>query len=182
MNIDKPTTCPDFARDFDGFLDGELEPETLRSMAFHADGCSTCGADYARAENLQSLLSSAVEERLGEIDTSALWKSIAVRLEPAPKNGAFGRARRVAHRVFSPLSTLAVWRPFPALALTGAVAALLAFWMWPAVEEPVAVEIANNHAQIERIESSAPHVAVWSEPQNHTTAIWVASYDPEGTP
>ena len=176
MSHDKPTTCPDFERRFDGFLDGELDAQALRSMAVHAGQCPTCGADLERAERLQNAFASVVEERVESLDTSRLWASIEARLEPAPASLA-ARARDFVGDVLSPRTWL---RPLPALALSGAVAAALALWMWPGASEPEVVEVANNHAQIDRIESSSPHVAVWSEPQNHTTAIWVASYEPEG--
>jgi len=179
VSLDKPTTCPDFERRFDGFLDGELDAHSLRAMALHAGTCPTCGAELERAERLQALLSDAVEERVEAIDTSLLWTSIEARLEPR-SFGLWARARIAAADALSPRNWL---RPVPAVALSGAVAAALALWMWPtATESTVAVEVANNHAQIERIESSAPHVAVWSEPERHTTAIWVVSYEPEGTP
>ena len=178
MSTDKPTTCPDFERRFDGFLDGELDPHSLRAMALHAGQCAACGRELERAERLQELLASAVEEKIESLDASELWASIAAKLEPV-RISAWDRVRaRVADAL-----TIRTWvRPLPVLALSGAVAALLAFWLWPSPSEPPVVEIANNHAQIERIESSAPHVAVWSEPENHTTAIWVTSYDPEGSP
>jgi anti-sigma factor RsiW len=178
MSLEK-TTCPDFARDFDGYLDGELDPERLRAMAFHAEDCAACGADLGRAEEVQRLFASAVEARVAEIDTSGLWASIARDLDASPKRGTLELARDAARRLFAAEMRL---RPLPALALSGALAALVAFWLWPGVRQPAAVEVANNHAQIERIESSAPHVAVWSEPERHTTAIWVASYDPDGAP
>jgi anti-sigma factor RsiW len=178
MSLDKPT-CPDFARDFDGLLDGELEPERLRAMTFHAEGCAACGGEYAHAEQIRQVFASTVDERVAAIDTAALWASIARDLRPSPKRSALVRARDTARRFFTP----EIWfRPLPALALSSALAALVAFWLWPGVRQPAAVEVANNQAQIQRIESSAPHVAVWSEPERHTTAIWVASYDPDGAP
>ncbi len=177
MSPDKPTICPDFELRFDGFLDGELDAHSLRAMALHAGSCPTCGAELERAERLQVLLSDAVEERIEAVDTSRLWASIEARLE-SQSPGFWARARSAASEALSPRTWL---RPMPALALTGAIAAVLAIWMWPtAANAPASVEVANNHAQIERIESSSPHVAIWSEPGNHTTAIWVASYDPDG--
>ena len=174
MSLEKTTNCPEFTRSFDGFLDGELDPTELRSMSQHVGQCATCGGELERAERLQSLLTTAVEERVAAIDTKALWSAIESRLE-APRPGLWDRLRRI----LSPDSWL---RPVPALMLSGAVAAALAFWLWPSMNQPTSVEVANNHAQIERIESSAPHIAVWSEPERHTTAIWVASYEPEGMP
>jgi hypothetical protein len=70
----------------------------------------------------------------------------------------------------------------PTLAVGGALAAVLGFLFWPVAKPVDSIRVADNHAQIDRIESSASHVAVWSEPTEHTTAIWVASYEPEGAP
>ena len=70
----------------------------------------------------------------------------------------------------------------PALSFGGALVALLAALLWPVSEPSGPALAADNHAQIARIESNSPHVAVWSEPTEHTTAIWVASYEPEGAP
>jgi hypothetical protein len=72
--------------------------------------------------------------------------------------------------------------PLPALTLGGALVGLLAALLWPVSAPSGPALVADNHAQIERIESNSPHVAVWSEPTEHTTAIWVASYEPEGAP
>ena len=180
MSPDRAIHCPEFARRFDGFLDGEVEPEVLRAMSVHAAECASCGAEVTRAERLQSLLSEAVDERVKSLDTSELWASIQAGLE-APRSSFWDRAREA---MLGALSMDRWLRPAPALVLSGAAAAALAFWLWPSAIEPTRapVEIANNHAHIERIASSAPHVAVWSEPERHTTAIWVASYDPEGMP
>jgi anti-sigma factor RsiW len=172
VSSDRAIHCPDFARRFDGFFDGELDPHSLRSMALHASQCAQCGAELARAERLQELLSGTVEDAVEYLDAAALWPAIESRL----------RARRpLRARARAALSALPL-RPVPALVASGAVAAALAVWLWPGSTEPESVEIANNHAQIERIESSAPHVAVWSEPERHTTAIWVVNYEPEGAP
>ena len=176
MSFEQETNCEDFARRFDGFLDGEMDAHSMRSMAMHAGRCAACGAEFERAEKLHGLLVHSVASEVDRIDTSGLWSAIEARLEPS-HGGLRGRLRELVNRRHE-----SRWfAPLPALALGGALAALVAVWVWPATA-PSPTLVADNHAQIDRIDSSSPHVAVWSEPTEHTTAIWVASYDPEGTP
>jgi anti-sigma factor RsiW len=178
MTFERETSCQDFARRFDSFLDGEMDAHSLRAMALHASHCPACGRDLEDAETLQELILNAVEGEVERLDTSTLWPKVEARLEPSQL------PLRARLRGYFPQWS---WpRPVPMLALGGALAALLAL-LWPAVSAPqrsvpAPVTIADNRAQIERIESNRSHVAVWSEPSAHTTAIWVASYEPEGTP
>ena len=179
MTFERETSCQDFARRFDGFLDGEMDAHSQRAMALHASHCAPCGRDLENAENLQELILNAVEGEVERFDASTLWARIEARLEPS----------RVPLRMrLRGYSRERSWpRPVPVLALGGALAALAVALLWPVVSAPhgsavAAVTIADNHAQIERIESNRSHVAVWSEPSAHTTAIWVASYEPEGAP
>lgn len=174
VSAERFTTCLDFARRFDGFLDGELDAHSMRAMALHASHCSSCGADLEHAETVQSLISQAVDIEVEGLDASRLWAAVeGATAAPRPAGrGRLGTAFDWPRRV----------GPVPALALGGALAALLAALLWSGSTPVEPVEVANNHARIERIESSAPQVAVWSEPVHHTTAIWVASYEPEGAP
>lgn len=173
MSYERTTSCIDFTRRFDSFVDGELDAHSMRAMALHASHCPECGAEVERTESLQALLSQAVESEVERLDTSRLWGGIEARLEQ-PRFDPRVRVRAL----------VAALRPsaVPALAITGALAALLLALLWPGSTPSEPVEVANNQAQIQRIESSAPQVGVWSEPERHTTAIWVASYEPEGTP
>jgi hypothetical protein len=174
VSFERDINCPDFARRFDGFLDGEMDAHSLRAMAGHASHCARCGADLERAESLQELLLRAVEDETDRVDVVGLWHRVESQLEPATAS-VLSRWR----------SGIAEWRwvpAVPALALGGALAAVLGLLFWPVAKPADSTRVADNHAQIDRIESSAPHVAVWSEPNEHTTAIWVASYDPEGAP
>jgi len=174
VSFERDIQCPDFARRFDGFLDGEVDAHSLRAMAAHASHCDRCGAELEQAESLQELLLRAVEDETDRIDAGALWRRVEPQLEPA-LGSALPRWR----------ARIADWRrvpSVPALAVGGVLAAALALLLWPVATPSEPTRVADNHAQIDRIESSAPHVAVWSEPTEHTTAIWVASYEPEGTP
>jgi anti-sigma factor RsiW len=179
VTFERETSCQDFARRFDSFLDGEMDAHSLRAMALHASHCPACGRDVEDAETLQELILNAVEAEVERLDSSTLWAKIEARLEPS-------RAPlRMRLRGYFPQAS---WpRTVPLLALGGALAAVVVALLWPVVSAPrrsapAAVAIADNHAQIERIESNRSHVAVWSEPSAHTTAIWVASYEPEGAP
>jgi hypothetical protein len=178
VTFERETNCQDFARRFDGFLDGEMDPHSLRAMALHASHCPGCGRNLEDAEKLQELILNAVEGEVEQLDTSTLWAKVEARLEPS-QLPLLARLRGYLPQWSWP-------RPVPMLALGGALAALVAL-AWPVVSAPqrsapAPVTIADNRAQIERIESNQSHVAVWSEPSAHTTAIWVASYEPEGTP
>lgn len=176
MTFERETGCHDFARRFDSFLDGEMDAHSLRGMALHASHCAVCGQQLERAETVQELLLSAVESEVERLDTSRLWSAISARLEASrPSLGVRLATFREHLRA----------RPIPALALVGALAVVVAALLWPVSAGsplPASEQLADNHAQIERIESNASHVAVWSEPSEHTTAIWVASYEPEGAP
>jgi hypothetical protein len=172
MTFERDTSCQDFARRFDGFLDGEMDAHSLRAMALHASHCPACGVDLESAETLQERILKAVEGEVDRLDTSSLWATIEARLEP-PRAPLRVRLRGYfEERSWS--------RPVPALVLGGALAALVVTLLWPVATAPVG--LVDNRAQIERIESNRSHVAVWSEPSAHTTAIWVASYEPEGAP
>jgi hypothetical protein len=179
MTFERDTSCQDFARRFDGFLDGEMDAHSLRAMALHASHCPACGVDLESAETLQERILKAVEGEVDRLDTSSLWATIEARLEP-PRAPLRVRLRGYfEERSWS--------RPVPALVLGGALAALVVTLLWPVALAPerfatAPVGLVDNRAQIERIESNRSHVAVWSEPSAHTTAIWVASYEPEGAP
>jgi anti-sigma factor RsiW len=179
VTFERETSCQDFARRFDTFLDGEMDAHSLRAMSLHASHCPACGRDLEEAETLQELILNAVEAEVGRLDTSTLWANVEARLEPS--RIPLGTALRGYLRRWN------LPRPVPLLALGGALAALVVALLWPVASAPqrsavAPVAIADNRAQIERIESNRSHVAVWSEPSAHTTAIWVASYEPEGAP
>jgi len=174
VSLEREIDCEDFGRRLDGFLDGELDAASLRSMALHATHCRPCGEELDRSEKLSASIVRAVEDEVAKIDAAPLWNRIAAELPATPPS-------RMA-RVRESLRAIRWASPLPVLAASGLAATLAALFLFRAQAEPVDPEIvADNQAQIERIASSAEHVAVWSEPTAHTTAIWVASYD-EGPP
>ncbi len=161
-------THDDFARLLDGFLDGELDAPSLRAMALHATHCRPCGEELEHAEKLSAAIVGAVESEAARLDTSGLWARVESELATIPTPPRAERVREYLRRLASPV---------PVLAASAVAAALIALSLLPSAEVGVSEPIVDNHAQIERIASSAPHVAVWSEPAAHTTAIWVASYE-----
>jgi hypothetical protein len=169
VSFERDIQCPDFARRFDGFLDGEVDAHSLRAMAAHASHCDRCGAELEGAESLQELLLRAVEDETDRVDAGALWRRVESRLEPAMGS------------VLSRWSRFADWRWAPAIlpAVGGVLAAALALLLWP-------VAISNRHAW-RTITRSRSH-RVERTPRGRMeradrayTAIWVASYD-SGTP
>ena len=104
MSFEQETNCEDFARRFDGFLDGEMDSHAMRAMALHASRCPTCGGDVERAEALQGALVRSVESELDRLDTSGLWSAIEARLEP-PRGALRERLREylAERRWFAPL-------------------------------------------------------------------------------
>lgn len=165
--------CKDFQRRFDLFLDGELDGRAMRELALHASRCVSCEEELRICEGVQTVLAAAVDAELQRVDPAALWTGIRGRLEPIRPSVAV-RVRERAERWLRFGADLAppLWATAAALAV--GVAALL--WAWQPATRPVAV--ANNEARIDRLATSANDVAVWSEPEEHTTAIWVASYEP----
>jgi anti-sigma factor RsiW len=161
-------THDDFARLLDGFLDGELDAPSLRTMALHATHCRPCGEELEHAEKLSAAIVGAVEGEAARLDASGLWARLESELAPVPIRSRAQRFRELLRRWATPV---------PVLAAGAVAAALIALSLLPSAEVVVSEPLADNHAQIERIASSAPHVAVWSEPAAHTTAIWVASYE-----
>jgi len=167
---EREITCDDFARLLDGFLDGELDAPSLRAMALHATHCRPCGEELEHAEKLSAAIVGAVESEAGRLDTSGLWAAVDSELATVPTPSRVERVREY-------LRAIRWASPVPVLAASAVAAALIALSLLPSAGVVVSEPVADNHAQIERIASSAPHVAVWSEPSAHTTAIWVASYE-----
>ena len=180
VSPDPNTTCQDFQRRLDSFLDGEIDSHSMRAFTVHASHCPACAQSVEQGEKLSTLLESAVEDEVARVEPENLWRAIESRLE-VEESRRWARLRagweRVLERGWLPLR-------LPALAASAALAVLLVLGLWNFRSVPTAnptsasFPVANNHAQIERIDSSAAHVAVWSEPEEHTTAIWVASFEP----
>lgn len=165
--------CPDFQKRLDLFLDGEVDGRTMRELALHVSRCVDCEAELRRAETLQQLLADSVQAEVECVEPRELWGSISSKLSSARPS----LAERVRGRWG--LRSAAGSHPYP-LSLAASLIALLlvAGALWSGRSNPPPMRAADNHAQIDRLDSNAPDVAVWSEPEERTTAIWVASFEP----
>ncbi|MGH7819445.1 MAG: hypothetical protein ACREQ9_06720, partial [Candidatus Binatia bacterium] len=156
---------------FDLFFDGELDGRTMRSLALHVTRCRSCEDELRQSERLQEMFSQVVQAEVDAIDVAGLWRSIEQGLE-SPRLSPAARVReRWDFR--SPMETR-----FLAVAAAAAFLLVVAGALWPEASEPARVQIADNKAQIDALSSSSSAVAVWTEPRQQTTAIWVAGYEP----
>lgn len=174
MHSETLSNCRDFQKRFDLFLDGELDGRTMRSLAMHVTRCEACEADVRRSERLQETLGEAVESVVDEIDVESLWRDVAGRLErPSPtwRERIRERWRR------DDASATAVAVRLTAVAAGFALLVVAADSLFPAPGSPPE-HLVSNKAHIDRLASSSPAVAVWTEPHQQTTAIWVASVEP----
>ena len=163
--------CQDFQKRMDLFLDGEVDGRTMRELALHVARCPSCESGLREAERVQDVFSDAVHAEVDRIDVASLWRSIETRLEASPL--PFLARLRERWKLRSGFE-------FPALAFaaTAVVALVVAAALWSESTTPgPGPRIASNQADIDRLSSSASSVAVWTEPRQNTTAIWV-SYEP----
>jgi hypothetical protein len=167
------SSCQDFQKRFDIFFDGELDGRTMRDLALHVARCRSCEDDLRRAERVQELFADVVRSTVDRIDVASLWRSIEAGLD-APNPSLL---RRIAERwqTRSRVET-GVVTAFASAAIAAGLLVSLTPTQAPAPTAAVA-SAGPNRASIDRLESSAPAVAVWTEPDTQTTAIWVASYE-----
>lgn len=168
------------------FQDGELEAHEMREVARHLAGCDRCEATLAGFAALGNQLRTALPEpvlRNFATDVDARL----TRLAPSP----LARLRRFLdsfnQRLVTGLAlgsaTLAV-AALSALIVTPWARDLMANHGSPRTPAAMVEQIAsgmpeapaashNSHAVISRLVTERPSVAVWSEPKNDTTVIWV---------
>ncbi|MGH7858043.1 MAG: zf-HC2 domain-containing protein [Candidatus Binatia bacterium] len=171
MPLGSLPNCQDFQKRFDLFFDGEIDGRTMRSLALHVTRCRACEEELRQSECLQEVVAQTVQAEVDGIDVAVLWRSIEGGLE-SPRLSLLARARE-RWEFRSPVEMR-----FLGLAATVALLLIVASALWPSASGPVPVSVVNNKAQIDTLSSSASAVAVWTEPRQQTTAIWVASYEP----
>lgn len=163
--------CQDSQKRFDLFLDGEVDGRMMRELALHVTRCPSCEAELRESEGLQERIAGAVRAEVERVDSESLWRAIETALE-ASRPPLIERLReRWDFRTGAGLA-------FAALAAGVVIAALVGGSLWSTPATAPQVHLADNHAQIDRLDSSAPEVVVWSEPDEHTTAIWISSVEP----
>lgn len=176
--------CQEVRKRFDVFLDGELDGRTMRELALHVTRCGSCEAELRGFEKVQETFVQAIDAEVDRLSVADLWSAIERRLD-RPRPSVWSRLRELREEPWR--------RAVPLGAVAAAVLAMAVLvaspWRGEEVQAPsgklqarssgaAQVKPVSNAARIERLESSADNVVVWSEPERDTTAIWVVDYSP----
>lgn len=169
------------------FEDSELEPNEMQEVAFHLARCESCAhvlADYSTVgRELRSLsLTPAVP---------GFASAVVARIDALPQPWTrriqrfFGRGSDLIGAGFAWGGAVAAIAILTVIALTP-YAQQYASRVNPATAiAPASNQLADattsepamldndSHADISRLESGNPSVAVWSEPRKDTTVIWL---------
>ena len=185
--------CNEIGLMLGAFEDGELEPNEMQEVAYH----------LARCENCTSILTdySSLGRELRAITTtpelSGFSRAVIARIDRLPQPW-YLRIERWMQRTADSLGSGLAWggavvavavltiillSPYAQkysnrnIASTITSANQLAKVDVPTIGEPAINEPAmadsDSHADISRLESDNPSMAVWSEPHNGTTVIWL---------
>jgi hypothetical protein len=198
------TTCPHVERLIPLLHDGELSSPLRRKMNSHLVTCLPCTRALSMLERGQELLSQVIDEEIEVIDFSSFWQGVADKLEESQPSWAI-RFRLWVERwhLTQPLYAPA-WAVAAVLLLTFGVllqhqsaieiatspgsAPLERREHTPLSLQPSIVPdqpsdrtdpdngfaFVSNQAQIESL-SSSDTVAVWNDPGNNSTVIWIGS-------
>jgi anti-sigma factor RsiW len=167
MPLETLPSCQDFRKRMDLFLDGEVDGRTMRELALHIARCPSCEDELRQAEQLQDAFAVAVRAEAERVDVASLWRSIESALD-APPPSLLSRLRERWQTRSGREETHVL-----ALAASAAVALLVVGAVWSSAVRPVPPRLASNKADIDSLSSSSRSVAVWTEPVQQTTAIWV---------
>jgi anti-sigma factor RsiW len=180
------TQCSEIEVLLGPFADGELEPHQMREVARHLAQCGNCESALSDYEAAGRVLRESSPQPSLDNFTAAVMARLPlrspIRARVREYLGSFNERLVAAMALAS--ASLAI----------GAFTALLfepyardivqrSRWATPAAaiaqakaETPKAEPASlarNSHAVISRLESEVPSVAVWSEPRDDTTVIWV---------
>jgi len=184
--------CDDIAPLLGAFEDGELAPQEMHAVALHLASCKNCDLTLAAYANLGRLLRDAA--RAPSLDGLATAVQARIeRLRPSLRvrvgrwfeelRERYGNAAAMALAMgAAAVLTVVVVTPFArdlqsvrdravqvatrdAEALKGDASKSLEAMAAAASREPSTV--------ISKLETSNPDVAVWSEPSQDTTVIWL---------
>ncbi|HLK86106.1 MAG TPA: zf-HC2 domain-containing protein [Candidatus Binataceae bacterium] len=190
------TQCDDIAQLLGAFQDGELPAHGMREVARHLAGCKGCEEaaesysaigrmlrDAAPAPDLEGF-AGAVLARLDNLRPSLLTRFghwLDVRRE------RFGVVTAMAFAAAAAAVTIAIATPFAHYMMSaGNRAAQIAardvhVVAQQAANAPAALASAAGSEPgviISKLETSNPDVAVWSEPTQGTTVIWLPDQQP----
>jgi hypothetical protein len=75
--------CREAERLIDTFYDGELDGRSMRDAALHITRCKRCEAELNQREQLQRVVSTAIEAEIADLDLSRIWAAVEPTLESA---------------------------------------------------------------------------------------------------
>jgi anti-sigma factor RsiW len=194
--------CSEIALMLGAFEDGELEPHEYQSVALHLAHCDRCTAELAEYSAIGRELRTAVAEPelagfaagvMRRIDSLPVPFSTRVSRFMSRLGEQFGSGFGMATAAaVAAIITVILASPFARnLEQNASTLPQLASRQVAKVEQSVEqsaeqapVQLASapgdmnataedSQAVISRLESEIPSVAVWSEPQNDTTVIWL---------
>lgn len=153
-------TCGDVETLLDAFLDSELPPPMLVSVARHAATCGPCDQAIRSLTTLRETLAETVRRDAETVDLSGLWSRIDEAIDSTQ------RRRRWTERM----------RGAPVWAAGIAMAAALALVVMNVQQTPPTpgvrgARIPPNHAYIDRL--AGRDVLLRREAKSGTTLIWV---------
>jgi len=181
-------TCPHADRLVPLLHDSELDSPLRREMVSHLATCITCTRVLSLLEHGQELLCQAIDEQVGALDFSDFWQGVTSRIQQ-PQSSWSVRLRLWYERwrpawsfnvpAWAALATILLLTiaPFHSKSLFR-ISPFLAENPQPSPEIPPPVRVASNEATIDnqaQIESlsAADTVAMWNDPENNFTVIWV---------
>ena len=171
----------------DLYLDEMLDVPAFRDAADHVSACPSCETMVTRAQQVSSLLKTAVTDRVTAVGISGLWESVEPKLglplaglHPQPHLGWMDRIAARWHSARPRRGGLTV--RLGVLAASAAAVALVIASFW---SDPRWVQVADNGARAKsravRIESlkvpSGYTIATWKSPRTRTQFISVSSGD-----
>jgi anti-sigma factor RsiW len=189
--------CDDIASLLGAFEDGELAPQEMHEVALHLASCKNCDLTLAAYANLGGLLrdaapapsldgfATAVQARI-----ERLRPSLRVRLgrwfedlherygNAAAMAFAMGAAAVLTVVLTTPLARNMLGARERAIQVAARNAKALKDDTGKSLAEMAAVASREPSAIISKLETSNPDVAVWSEPSQDTTVIWLPDQQP----
>jgi anti-sigma factor RsiW len=190
--------CSEIALMLGAFEDGELEPHEYQSVALHLARCERCSAELADYSAIGRELRTAVAEpalagfsagvmrRIESLPVPFTTRVSRLMSRLSDQIGAgFGVATAAAAAAIltvilaSPVARNLAGNPgaLPRVAARQVAKVEQAVGQAPVqlASAPADMNAAaeDSQAVISRLESEIPSVAVWSEPQNDTTVIWL---------
>jgi anti-sigma factor RsiW len=197
--------CSEISLMLGPFEDGELEPHEMQEVARHLATCLTCEktlSDYGSlARQLRALhVAPPLEDFARKVAKRLERVALPWRVRVGRAFGEINERMAAAVAVIATAGAVAIITAMvvtPYLSkhtgnrLSGTNMARVAdqgMRNFAAAAEPEATQVesepavnevaGDSQAVISRLESEIPSVAVWSEPENNTTVIWLPEQQP----